>query len=221
MTNIRKIATVTALLLSSIALHAQKTIKLYYNTNDNSFIRGTPLNGLSVALNKTKNKNKYVEYELGTVLSNTTNLMAKDTAGNAIIQGVSGVQAMSLRYERGRTLMNTTLKGRDWKFALGHSAQLNVINDRYTSYNTSIYSLEQKNVYVAYHIIPRINVSISKRLGIDFNTPFKLFKLGYLQQSIDNPTIPVAQRSWSNFNFDLFNSSNTPITARIGIVYKL
>jgi hypothetical protein len=227
-----KLIFLASILFGSTFANAQSSLKLYYNsstdlndgitTNSNAVkIVDNIFPRFSFALHKALAKQKYVEVEIGTVRNTNTSLYL-NVDSIATLQGKVNQLQLNARLERGKTIMQTMVKKREWKFMLGDAAQLQYNNNQSTSYVSNIFSLSSKQFHVIYQLIPRINIQLSKKLLLDVNMPTQLIKVGVINQNVANPNIPVEQRKWSIFDMDfLLIGSSSPVGLRAGLGYKL
>lgn len=98
------------------------------------------------------------------------------------------------------------------------------INPYYTktSYLTQVVNSYNRYVWesgVALNFISRIILnSPSSRLRVEFSIPFKVYDARYIQQRIENPSIPISQADNSNWKHIFFENA---YTLRLGISFVL
>jgi hypothetical protein len=218
-------------------INAQISVKLYANVQPTQGLYTSPtivsnytnktsvlakvVKPFSIAINKKLKNNRFVEIELGQLKIKKENLVnAKTIKADTILNRSyeTDIQSASCRLEYGKQLFSDA-KNR-WTILLSQSIQPNytVLKVNPISSNTNAYTSSQLDV--AYNIIPHIQYTGNKRLGVDINFPLYIFKAGCLSTDINNYNLPETQRKWSVFNFDTFNA-NTLVSMRVGIVYKL
>jgi hypothetical protein len=80
-------------------------------------------------------------------------------------------------------------------------------------YISSDYRASLTEIGVVGFVVPRINISLSKRLFIDVNIPMPVLSMASTTQYLGDPTLIPGARKYNTINFDLFPGS---LSARVG-----
>jgi hypothetical protein len=227
-----------------IALHAraQKSIVFYGNTQyqsqtfiaephyfqwisnyqvSNNLRIGLP--GTSLAYRKVKNKRLF-EVELGPISIEKKNISYAYIPNNDSSKLTSynykqNSQNYSLRMERGKVWLNGLVHKKNTSLIVSHSLNLNAKHIAIIPNYSSHFPATTSQVYLGYSIIPRINMDFGRRFTADINFPINLIQAGLVYNKVENPIVPVEQRNYSIFDFNISNRSGL-VAARAGVAYK-
>lgn len=85
-------------------------------------------------------------------------------------------------------------------------------------YVTIDYPTSSTNIGIRHAVIPRINVSLSKKLLLDINVPISVIDIGYNRNIIRNPTLPARAQEYGIVDVEVFPKY---FTARISLGLKI
>ena len=227
------------LLLASLPLFctAQTTVKLYTNFSpEEGYISystatqvknlQTPANQLlrvwSVAVNKQLKKNRFIEFELGNLDFRKESYIDLPLIKNDTLYKISfnsSAKSMACRFEFGKTILGNR-NPKNWSLLMAHSLQPFYLQNESIPITTSAYPIKETQWMMNYAITPHINYMVNKHLGFDVNVPIQLLQFGYISQTIKNPSVPRADRSYTIFDLDALNKARL-LSLRCGLIYKI
>jgi hypothetical protein len=181
------------------------------------FLHNTNFNRISLAI-QIKAKNKFIhEVELMTPeLSKPTSNPQFPFPYSFNYQNEQDyfVSTVSIRYEVGKTLYSYG----NLSLGLGIGINPYYIFGHFIPSVTTTYERTNKYVGFSFNVTPRISYKISKRFGIEINSPFKIYDLTEATQHIYNPAIPIRQQMGSGVEHTFFQKV---YTIRFGVSYSL
>jgi hypothetical protein len=227
------------LLLASLPLfcNAQTTIKLYTNFGPEdgyvSYSTASQINNLqsvsnqlllvwSVAVNKQLKKNRFVEFELGNLDSRKESYIDLPLIKNDTLYKISfnsSAKSIACRFEFGKTILGNR-NPKNWSLLISHSLQPYYLQNESIPITTNAFPIKETKWMVNYAITSHINYMVNKHLGFDVNVPIQLLQFGSISQTINNPNVQIANRSYSIFDLDALNKANL-LSLRCGLIYKI
>jgi hypothetical protein len=129
------------------------------------------------------------------------------------IEPYYSVSTVSIRYEVGKTLYSYGNLNLD----LGVGINPYYISGHFIPPFTTTFERTHKYVGFSFNVTPRISYIISKRFGVEINSPFKIYDLIESTLHIDNPSIPIRQQTVSETKSEFFSNV---YTIRFGVSYS-
>jgi|GEM_PF-5110609 len=87
---------------------------------------------------------------------------------------------------------------------IGFSAQPYFRYLGFRSYVSSVFPYSYIDVGAVMSIIPRVTYDVNERWFLDLNLPLAVYRINWLQDSFEEPSIPVEDRVQSSFNTESF-----------------
>ncbi len=222
-----------AVLANSLSVHAQKySVKLYANLTTAKFT--TPFTNTFYGLNyrnsyremispsvafTVQNKRKnYHEFEWSRLQFDREDkqqqISLADTNYYQNMQRISTV-SVAVRYE----YIVNLVKNRKYILqpSLGFAAMPYYNRYSATPYLSSDYPTAQTVAGIKHFIVPRVNVSLSRRLYADVNVPVCVLDIGTMKQRISDPRLSAVAQKYSIIDASAFNY----YTARVGLGLRL
>lgn len=175
----------------------------------------------TIAFQWKTSKNNFHEIELTNLivsnLDTKTEFINDTTSSNQIIAGSRlTTMLISIRYEY---ILNFN-KSKDTKFvpSLGFGFNPYFSKNNNKPFVSNIFPTTE--IYTGFRtfINPRLTYYLSSKLFMDLNIPLCLFDTFYFSDMDSNPSIPLAERTVSSFNFNQFPKV---LSVRLGVGLKL
>jgi hypothetical protein len=179
----------------------------------------------SIATAKFRNR-RYCEVEGSMAGSSgiysTYDLNLSNYPGDTSLNTLTYVKALgaALRVEAGTPLLGKPLAAQSWCFLVCVAMQLSSHVQSSIPHTSSGFSHQIITTQLNTQVIPHVQYTSERRIGLDINFPFTLASANKVFRYTNNPSIPLAQRRSEELRFAASVYEFT-VPVRVGISYRL
>lgn len=182
----------------------------------------TELGYFSPGIGFSTPKGNFHELELSRLLFNQTDqetiIETIDGSTYQVIDGQRNTDVLiALRYEFNYMFLKNK-DNRRIKPSLGFGVRPSYSRSAVNSKLSSVFYARETSIAALFSIVPRVKYDLNDKWFFDLNVPFNFAQIGLLTKQVENPALPVNQRTISTFNF---LTAPTNYLIRFGIGFRL